>query len=309
MTLAEPPKFPRRLVYMGTPDVAVPPLVALHTAGFEIPLVVSRKDKRRGRGKALMPSPVKAKAIELGLSVTDQVDDCLTVEADAAIVVAYGRLIKRPMLEALPMLNIHFSMLPRWRGAAPVERAILAGDERTGVCLTAIEEELDTGAIFRSIEVDIEQGETLDQLRGRLVELGCELLVDQLTEGLGQPTVQHGEVSYAHKIENHEYELDFTRAAIELERVVRLGRAWTTFRNRRLKVLSVGLVDDEGASTEIVSVDGPTAALGAGELQGQIVGTGSGRLRLLEVQPEGKKPMVASSWLNGVQLALGERLG
>ncbi len=298
---------------MGTPDVAVPPLVALHAAGFDIPLVVSRQDKRRGRGKTLMPSPVKAKALELGLPVTDDVDDCLSVGADAAIVVAYGRLIKRSMLEALPMLNIHFSMLPRWRGAAPVERAILAGDTRIGVCLTAIEEALDTGDIFGSIEVDIEPGETLHQLRQRLVELGSELLVAELTNGLTGPTPQVGEPTYAHKIESHEHQLDFDRPAIELERVVRLGRAWTTFRQRRLKVLAVELVDDTtgakaGAPADL-QPDEPESSLAPGGLDGVVVGTGSGRLRLVEVQPEGKKPMVASAWLHGVQPDRGERLG
>ncbi|MSV89012.1 MAG: methionyl-tRNA formyltransferase, partial [Actinobacteria bacterium] len=111
---------PRRLVYLGTPDVAVAPLRALHAAGFEIPLVVTRADKRRGRGGLLVPSPVKAVALDLGLAVTDEVDALLDVDAEIGVVVAFGRIIKPHVLDVLPMVNLHFSLLPRWRGAAPV---------------------------------------------------------------------------------------------------------------------------------------------------------------------------------------------
>jgi len=136
--LATPPTHPRRLVYLGTPEMAVAPLRALHRAGHDIALVVSRADAKRGRGGTLTPSPVKAAARELGLPVTDALDDALDVGADLGVVVAYGRIIGRSVLEQLPMVNLHFSLLPRWRGAAPVERAILAGDERTGVDVMAV---------------------------------------------------------------------------------------------------------------------------------------------------------------------------
>ena len=119
--------------------MAVPPLRALVADGHDVALVVTRPDKRRGRGGHLMPSPVKAAALELGLQVTDRVDDAIDVGADLGVVVAFGRLIKPHVLERLPMVNIHFSLLPRWRGAAPLERSILAGDEETGVCLMALE--------------------------------------------------------------------------------------------------------------------------------------------------------------------------
>ena len=148
--LPAPPPEPRRLVYLGTPALAVAPLRALHAAGYDIPLVVSAPDRRRGRGGATMPSPVKAAALELGLDVTADPDDVLDVDADLGVVVAYGRLIKPHLLEALPFVNLHFSLLPRWRGAAPVERAILAGDDVTGVCLMAVEEDLDTGGVYAS---------------------------------------------------------------------------------------------------------------------------------------------------------------
>jgi len=140
-----------RLVYLGTPDMAVPPLRALHDAGHDIALVVSGADKRRGRGGATSPSPVKAVALELGLPVTADPDDVLAVAADLGVVVAYGRIIRPHVLAHLPMVNLHFSLLPRWRGAAPVERAILAGDDRTGVCVMAVEETLDTGGVYARV--------------------------------------------------------------------------------------------------------------------------------------------------------------
>src|SRR3954470_10866093 len=129
------PAHPHRLVYLGTPEMAVEPLRALPAPGCEIALVVTRADAKRGRGGALVASPVKQAALELGLPVTDRIDDVLDVGADLGVVVAYGRIIRPHVLDELAMVNIHFSLLPRWRGAAPVERAILAGDDVTGVCV------------------------------------------------------------------------------------------------------------------------------------------------------------------------------
>lgn len=294
------PNQPQRLVYLGTPDVAVPPLQALHRAGFEIALVVTRPDKRRGRGGQLTPSPVKAAALQLGLPVTTNVDDVLDVGAELGVVVAFGRIIKPHVLDRLPMVNLHFSLLPRWRGAAPVERAILAGDERTGVCLMAVEEGLDTGAVYRRVEVDIDPDETLDELRGRLVDLGADMVVEALQTGLGTPEPQQGEPTHAAKIEPTELQLDWTRPAVELHRVVRLGGAWTTWRGKRLKIHRTGLVADAEASAD----------LGApGSLQGAHVATGDGALELIEVQPEGKARQKARDWLNGARPAPDDRLG
>jgi methionyl-tRNA formyltransferase len=286
----------RRLVFLGTPDVAVAPLRALHRAGFDIPLVVTRPDKRRGRGAALVPSPVKQAALELGLPVTDQVDDALTVGADLGVVVAFGRIIKPHVLAQLPMVNVHFSLLPRWRGAAPVERAILAGDRETGVCIMAVEEGLDTGGVYRAATVPIGDDESLDDLRGRLVELGTELLLSTLRDGLGEPEPQQGEVTYADKIDPAELHLEWTRPAVELHRLVRLGDAWTTFRGKRLKVWRTQLHAER-------------SVLAPGELDGTRVGTGNGLLELVEVQPEGKGRASAPAWRNGARPVAGERLG
>ncbi len=137
-----------RLAYLGTPQMAVPPLRALVEAGHEVVLCVTRPDRRRGRGGATTPSPVKAAAIDLGVPVSHELLEVATAGVELAVVVAYGRIIPSALLTQIPMLNVHFSLLPRWRGAAPLERAILAGDAETGVCLMKIEEGLDTGPVY-----------------------------------------------------------------------------------------------------------------------------------------------------------------
>ena len=290
-----------RLVFLGTPDAAVPPLRTLVAAGHDVALVVTRPDKRRGRGGALVPSPVKAAALELGLTVTDDLTDATGVGAELGVVVAYGRIIPVAVLDQLTMVNLHFSLLPRWRGAAPVERALLEGDSETGVCLMAVEAGLDTGGIYAFEATDIDPEESVDQLRERLVTIGCRLLEVNLMDGkagLPIPRDQAGNPTYADKILSHELELDWSRPAIHLRRVVRLGRAWTTFRGRRVRVLAAAAVVDAGPP------------LSPGEMYGSVVGAGDGtRIELVTVQPEGKRPMAASAWLNGVHPGPGDRLG
>ena len=263
-------------------------------AGFDVALVVSQPDRKRGRGSALSPSPVKAAALELGLPVTDVVDDAMEVGADLGVVVAFGRLIKPHVLERLPMVNLHFSLLPRWRGAAPVERALLAGDAETGVDVMELEEGLDTGGIYAEERLAIGPEETADELRDRLVAVGTDLLVRTLSDGLGEPTPQVGEPTYASKIDPAELELQWDRPAVELHRLVRLGRAWTTFRGKRLKVLAARLASTDAAP---------------GVLDGLVVGTADGGLELVTVQPEGKGPQDAAAWRNGTRPEPGERVG
>jgi methionyl-tRNA formyltransferase len=304
--LIRPPAHPRRLVFLGTPEMAVPPLRALHRAGYDLALVVSRADKRRGRGAALVPSPVKQAALDLGVPVSERVEDALDVGADLGVVVAFGRIIRRPVLERLAMINLHFSLLPRWRGAAPVERAILAGDERTGVDVMDVEEGLDTGGVHAEAVLTIGPDETAAELRSRLVDAGTELLVAALANGLGDARPQTGEAVYAHKIDPAELCLDWTRPAIELHRTVRVGGAWTTFRDRRLKVWRTELVADDEGDGDGAPATGPSVP---GTVNGDRVVTGAGQIRLVEVQPEGKGRQSAAAWRNGARPVPGERLG
>jgi methionyl-tRNA formyltransferase len=296
----------KRLVFLGTPDTAVPPLRALHAAGHDIALVVSRPDRRRGRGGTVSPSPVKATAQELGLPVAERADDVIDIGAELGIVVAYGRLIRPHVLAAVPMVNMHFSLLPRWRGAAPVERAILAGDTTTGVCIMDVVDELDAGGIYAVEHVPIGDTTTADQLRERLVEVGTRMLLDVVGGDLPEPTPQSGEVTYAEKLSTEDWRLDWSSPAVELQRWVRAGHAWTTFRGRRLRVLTARLRQPNeshsaGALTQTMGelVDGPSG----------LVNTGSGLLELVDVQPEGRSSMRWPEFANGARPAAGERLG
>lgn len=268
--------------------MSVPPLRALRAAGFDIELVVTNPDRRRGRGSGTTPSPVKAAAVELGLTVSHDVDDVVATGTDLGVVVAFGRIIRPHVLAAVPMVNLHFSLLPRWRGAAPVERAILAGDTVTGVDLMVVEEGLDTGAIHARAELEIGHDETADDLRARLVTVGTDLLVSNLTAGLGTPAPQVGEPVYAHKLSPSDLEIDWTAPAVQIHRQVRVGGAWTTYGGERFKVWRTEL-----------------ASTGAGVVHP----TGDGDIELVEVQPAGKARMEAAAWANGARWTSDDRLG
>lgn len=282
-------------MYLGSPEIAVAPLRALVEAGHDVALVVTNPDRRRGRGKDLMPTPVKAAANELGLAVSHDLDDVLGVQADFGVVVAYGHIIGNHILERVPMVNIHFSLLPRWRGAAPLERAILAGDEITGVCLMEIAEALDEGDVYARAEVAI-GNRTLDELRHALVEASCAMLVQALAHGITDPEPQSGEVTYARKLKADDFALDFEEPAVQLERIVRLGRAHTTLQGKRFAI-KAATVDSQPHTAEPGSLDGVRVA------------TGQGWLVLETVQPEGKKPVAATDWQRGARLDSDVRLG
>jgi methionyl-tRNA formyltransferase len=269
--------------------MAVPALEALVAAGHHVTGVVTRVDKRRGRGSELLPSPVKAAALRLGLPVVHTVDEGVALGADLGVVVAFGQLIKPHVLAAVPMVNLHFSLLPRWRGAAPVERALLAGDDITGVCLMQLEEGLDTGGVYVRAEVPIAPDATGDSLRHELVDVGTRVLLEALASGLGQPEPQQGEPTYAAKIQPDDLRLDHLQPAAARHRVIRLGGAWTTFRDKRFKVIEASLIDPDACGDEIV-------------------GDTVGGLRLSVVQPEGKAPMSWRDFANGARPQPGERL-
>ncbi len=298
-----------RLVFLGSPPEAQGALRALHDAGHEIALVVTQPDRKRGRGADLVPSPVKRTATDLGLKIVtperckEALDDIANSGAEVGVVVAFGQLIPPSVLAALPSgyVNVHFSLLPRWRGAAPVERAILAGDTETGVCLMQLEAGLDTGPVYACRTIPITPDDTAGDLRRRLADLGTELLlaeIDSVPEAT--PTPQKGEETYADKLTVEEFAVDWSFPAIELARLVMAGNpkpgAWTTAKGARLKLLRA-----KAEPTSLAEEAEPGTLVGPGR-----VATGDGVLLLTEVQPEGKAAMPATAWAAGFR---GDRLG
>lgn len=313
-----------RIVYLGTPIDAVAPLEVLVEAGHEVVLVVTQPDRRRGRGGALEPSPVKLAAQARGLVVRtpvksgEIVDEVRALDLDLGVVVAFGQLLPPPLLAATRhgFVNVHFSLLPRWRGAAPVERAVLAGDAETGVWLMAMEEGLDTGGCFAEARTLIGADETAGELRTRLGALGVQLLVEHLDAvPTRRPRPQEGEATYAKKLDPGEFRLDFAEPAGQLARVVRAGNprpgAFAIVDGKRLKVLRARPLDDAQPAPgddRPAQVAGPAPGtvldgldVGSGVGSGPVVAvaTGAGMLELIEVQPEGRTAMTAAAWLAG----------
>lgn len=309
-----------RLVFAGTPEAALPSLDALAASAHDVVAVVTRPDAPAGRGRRLVPSPVRARAEELGIEVLtprrprdpDFLDRLRAIAPDVCPVVAYGALIPRAALD-VPRhgwVNLHFSLLPAWRGAAPVQHAIVAGDEVTGASTFLIEEGLDTGPVFGVMTETIRPTDTAGDLLQRLAEGGAGLLVatmDGIADGSLSPVPQSSDgVSVAPKVEVSDAEVRWDHPAGAVDRLVRgytpSPGAWTTFRGERLKLLPV-TVDAAYAG----------AALHPGEVAGGKrdvhVGTASGVVRLGQVQPHGKKAMPAADWARGVRLEQGERLG
>lgn len=288
---------PCPVVFLGTPHAAVTVLDALVEAGHPVLLVVSRRDARRGRGSAVSPSPVKERAVELGLETTDDLEELhrrTFPPGTKGVVVAYGRIIPAALLGTMPMLNVHFSLLPRWRGAAPVERAILAGDERTGVCVMGVEEGLDTGPVFASEETATGDLGTA-ALTGVLAQMGARLLLGVLADpsAVGEP--QTGEVTYAAKIVPADLVIDWGEPAAAVLRRVRAVAAHTVLDGRRVRIVLAEPCD---------------GSLEAGQMSADgTVGTGEGCVRLLRVRPESRAEMNAAAWLRGLNTVFPVRLG
>ena len=278
-----------RLCFLGTPRAAVPTLEGLCDAGHEVALVVTRPDRRRTRGGPPEPSPVKRVALERGLKVTSRLADVLDAGVERGVVVAYGALVPPAVLAAVPMLNVHFSLLPRWRGAAPVERAILAGDARTGVTIITLEEALDTGPIHASaaVEVDEKDAATLTE---ELAVLGARLLLGVLADpaALAGARPQVGEATYARKLTKAERALDPATGAARAARVVRLGGAHLVCAGQRLIVERVARSGARVAAGTVALVEGRV-----------VLGLADGALELLEVRPAGRGSMTASAWWRG----------
>lgn len=308
-----------RLVFAGTPEVAVPALDALIASDrHEVVAVVTRPDAPAGRGRRLVASPVAERAEEAGIEVLKPVrprdEDFLArlreIAPDCCPVVAYGALLPKAALE-IPThgwVNLHFSLLPAWRGAAPVQHAILAGDDMTGASTFRIEEGLDSGPVYGVLTEHIRPTDTSGDLLTRLAFAGSGLLaatMDGIEDGTLKAVPQPAEgITLAPKISVEDARIDWTAPALRADRVVRgcapAPGAWTTFRGERLKVMSVAL---DPARTELAP--GEIAAA----KNSVHVGTGSHAVLLQWVQPQGKKPMQAADWARGVRIAPGEKLG
>lgn len=310
-----------KLVFAGTPEVAVPALDALIASErHEVAAVVTRPDAPSGRGRRLVASPVAQRAEEEGIEVLRPAkprdEDFLArlreIAPDCCPVVAYGALLPRVALD-VPLhgwVNLHFSLLPAWRGAAPVQHSVMAGDEVTGASTFQIEEGLDSGPVYGVITEDVRPTDTSGDLLTRLAFAGSGLLVatmDGIEDGTLKPVVQPAEgITLAPKINVEDAQVDWDAPAMRVDRVVRACTpapgAWTVFRGERLKLIQVAPAP---ALTEPGLAPG---VLGAGK-NNVYAGTGSHPVELLWVQPQGKKPMRAADWARGVRIARGERLG
>lgn len=295
-----------RLIFAGTPDAAVPSLDALAASDHEIVRVVTRPPAPLGRKRVLTPSPVDARATELGLPVlranrlrADETAELTALGADLAVIVAYGALVAEPLLSAprLGWINLHFSLLPRWRGAAPVQRALIAGDTTTGVDVFQLEAGLDTGPVLASEAVPVGALETAGNLLARLATLGAGVLaatVDRLAVGTAVAVPQEGEPTLAPKLTLADGRLDWTEPA---DRVFARLRgctpepgAWTTTGEKRLKVL------EAAPAREAPALDPGAVVLVGGRV---LAGCAGGALELVRVQPEGRGAMPADAWLRG----------
>ncbi|WP_326648564.1 MULTISPECIES: methionyl-tRNA formyltransferase [unclassified Streptomyces] len=308
-----------KLVFAGTPEVAVPALDALIASDrHEVAAVVTRPDAPAGRGRRLVASPVAQRAEEAGIEVLKPVkpqdEEFLArlreIAPDCCPVVAYGALLPKVALDvpARGWVNLHFSLLPAWRGAAPVQHAVIAGDEVTGASTFLIEEGLDSGPVYGVITEQVRSTDTSGDLLTRLAFAGAGLLaatMDGIEDGTLQAVPQPADgISLAPKINVEHAHVDWKDPALRIDRLVRgctpAPGAWTVFRGERLKLIQAALLPDR--------TDLTAGRLSAGK-NNVYVGTGSHAVELLWVQPQGKKPMRAADWARGVRIAPGERLG
>ncbi|WP_086559798.1 methionyl-tRNA formyltransferase [Streptomyces africanus] len=308
-----------KLVFAGTPEVAVPALDALLASErHEVAAVVTRPDAPAGRGRRLVASPVAERAEEAGIEVLkpakpkdpEFLERLREIGPDCCPVVAYGALLPRVALDvpAHGWVNLHFSLLPAWRGAAPVQHAIMAGDEITGASTFLIEEGLDSGPVYGTVTEEIRPTDTSGDLLTRLAFAGAGLLaatMDGIEAGTLKAVPQPAEgISLAPKVNVEDAHIDWSAPALRVDRMVRgctpAPGAWTTFRGERLKLIQVTPVPDRK--------DLAPGQISAGK-NSVYVGTGSYAVELVWVQAQGKKPMRAADWARGVRIAEGERLG
>jgi methionyl-tRNA formyltransferase len=303
-------------VFFGTPEFAIPCLNALITAGEKISLVVTQTDKTMGRGHRLTPPPVKTTALSEGIRVLQPADlrdgsssqEIAAADPEFIVVVAYGKILPKTILD-IPKygcVNVHASLLPKYRGAAPISWAIIRGEEKTGVTTMLMDEGLDTGPTLLREELEITEEETAGSLAKKLSELGASLLIETLKGirgGAVRAIPQEGEASYAPPLRKGDGLIDWTRSAHELSCFIRGMQPWPGafchINTETVKMLKARVLSGNGLPAVI-------AEAGRNEM---IVGTGKGLLSILELQPEGKKPMSATAFLQGRTLLPGTVIG
>lgn len=301
-----------RVIFMGTPDFSVPVLDALVTAGHEIAAVYCQPPRPAGRGKKERPTPVHARALELGLDVrhpvslkgTDEQAAFEALNADVAVVVAYGLILPQAILDAPKQgcLNIHASLLPRWRGAAPIHRAIMAGDAETGICIMQMEAGLDTGPVLLRGAVEIGAQETTGALHDRLSARGADMIctaLDQLASLVAETQSEEG-VTYAAKIDKAEAKIDWLKSAIEIDRQIRglspFPGAWTMLEGARVKLLGSKLIEGQGIAGQTLN-------------ERLAVACGSGAIEITRAQKAGKGAQDAQEFLRGTPVPEGTQFG
>lgn len=313
-----------RVAFLGTPEAAVPTLRAIHAAGHEIPLVITNPDRRKGRGGKATPSPVKAAALELGLTVfqpenlnlPENVERLRDARIDLLLIVAYGKILKNAVLDVPRLLpvNLHFSLLPEYRGATPVSRAIAEGRTETGVSLQRVVRRLDAGPVLAVERVPIDPEEKCGELMGRLADIGARLTVATLEEiaagRITETPQDDAAATLAPMLKKSDGRIDWTRSAAQLHDHVRAMDPWPGATTRfcragsgkeiPLTVLDCRVADGDSAAApgEIVSCDA----------EGILVQTGSGWLSLTLVKPAGKRAQTPREFINGYRAAAGDRL-
>ena len=306
-----------KVIFAGTPDFAAQALRAIAAAGFEIPLVLTQPDRPKGRGMQLQASPVKQAALELGLTIAqpaslrhEEAQALLRAQnADVMVVAAYGLILPQAVLDtpAHGCLNIHASLLPRWRGAAPIQRAIEAGDAETGVCIMQMDAGLDTGAVVSTHRHPIKNTDTANEVHNALMQLGAQAIVADLQQ-LQQtgrlnatPQPQTG-ITYAQKLTKEEAKIDWHQPAPVIERKIRafnpVPGAWVEYQDRPLKIWQAEAVEQSGRAGEVLAISS----------DGLIVACGEGALNITELQPAGSKRMPIAAFAAGRHIEKGTLL-
>lgn len=304
-----------KVIFAGTPDFAAAALKAIAAAGFEIPLVLTQPDRPKGRGMQLAPSPVKQAALELGLRVAqpeklrnnaEALQMLKEVEADVMVVAAYGLILPQDVLDTPKhgCLNIHASLLPRWRGAAPIQRAIEAGDAETGVCIMQMDIGLDTGGVVSEHRYAIQPTDTANEVHDALMNLGAEAIVADLqqlkAEGRLKSVKQPEEgITYAQKLSKEEARVDWNESAAVIERKIRafnpVPAAWVEYQGKPMKIWRAEVVAQQGRAGEVLSCSA----------DGLVVACGENALKITELQPSGSKRMPIAAFAAGHKIEVG----